>query len=91
MDRATARLSFISVMLAVVCIAVLGMAIAFGFGSPADTALADPEKSVNVSALHPITNNMVEQGTTIIIVTHDPRIGESTKRCIRILDGQLQE
>ena len=33
----------------------------------------------------------VEQGTTIIIVTHDPRIGESTKRCIRILDGQIQE
>ena len=32
-----------------------------------------------------------EKGTTIIIVTHDPRIGESTKRCIRILDGQIQE
>ena len=30
-----------------------------------------------------------EKGTTIIIVTHDPRIGESTKRCIRILDGQI--
>ena len=32
-----------------------------------------------------------EQGTTIIIVTHDPRIGESTKRCIKILDGQIVE
>ena len=32
-----------------------------------------------------------EKGTTIIIVTHDPRIGDSTKRCIRILDGQIQE
>ena len=30
-----------------------------------------------------------EQNTTIIIVTHDPRIGESTERCIRILDGQI--
>jgi macrolide transport system ATP-binding/permease protein len=30
-----------------------------------------------------------ENNTTIIIVTHDPRIGESTKRCIRILDGQI--
>ena len=32
-----------------------------------------------------------EQGTTIIIVTHDPRIGASTARCIKILDGQIQE
>lgn len=30
-------------------------------------------------------------GTTIVIVTHDPRIGESTKRCIKIFDGQIQE
>lgn len=30
-----------------------------------------------------------EKGTTIIIVTHDPGIGSSMERCIRILDGQL--
>ena len=30
-----------------------------------------------------------EQKTTIIIVTHDPRIGASTERCIKILDGQI--
>lgn len=29
-------------------------------------------------------------GTTVIIVTHDPRIGENTKRCVRILDGKIQ-
>ena len=30
-----------------------------------------------------------KSGTTIIIVTHDPRIGDSTQRCVRILDGLL--
>lgn len=32
-----------------------------------------------------------EKGTTIIIVTHDPGIGASMNRCIRILDGLIQE
>lgn len=32
-----------------------------------------------------------EQKTTVIIVTHDPRIGADTERCIKILDGQIIE
>ncbi len=31
-----------------------------------------------------------ENGTTIVIVTHDPGIGASTNRCIRIFDGNIQ-
>lgn len=30
-------------------------------------------------------------GTTIVIVTHDPRIGDATKRCLKIFDGKIQE
>ena len=29
-------------------------------------------------------------GTTIIIVTHDIKVGASSRRCIRILDGLIQ-
>lgn len=32
-----------------------------------------------------------EQGTTVIIVTHDPGIGASMNRCIRIFDGLIQQ
>lgn len=31
-----------------------------------------------------------ETGTTVVIVTHDPRIGKSADRCIKILDGLIQ-
>ncbi|MBQ3800863.1 MAG: ABC transporter ATP-binding protein [Treponema sp.] len=30
------------------------------------------------------------EGTTIVIVTHDPRIGSITNRCIHILDGSIK-
>ncbi len=32
-----------------------------------------------------------ERGTTIIVVTHDPRVAESTGRVIRLMDGLLAE
>lgn len=32
-----------------------------------------------------------KQGTTIVIVTHDPRIGASTNRCVHIFDGNIKK
>ena len=29
-------------------------------------------------------------GTTVVIVTHDPRVGAASNRCSRIFDGQIQ-
>ena len=31
-----------------------------------------------------------QEGTTIVIVTHDPGIGASTNRCIKIFDGNIK-
>lgn len=52
------------------------------------TGALDTETGKQVMQLFRDINK--NNGTTIIIVTHDPRIGESTERCIRILDGQIQ-
>ena len=30
------------------------------------------------------------KGTTVVIVTHDPRVGAASDRCIRIFDGMIQ-
>ncbi|MBR1637770.1 MAG: ABC transporter ATP-binding protein [Treponema sp.] len=53
------------------------------------TGALDSETGVQVMDLFRQINR--ERGTTVIIVTHDPRIGESTRRCIRILDGKIED
>lgn len=53
------------------------------------TGALDTETGKQVMQLFRDINK--QNGTTIIIVTHDPRIGDSTERCIKILDGQIQK
>ena len=50
------------------------------------TGALDTNTGIQVMDLFHESN---KTGTTIIIVTHDPRIGESTERVIKILDGLL--
>ncbi len=51
------------------------------------TGALDSETGKSVMKLFGEIN---EQGTTVVIVTHDPRIGAASKRCIQILDGLIQ-
>ena len=53
------------------------------------TGALDSETGVQVMQLFRDINK--NDGTTVIIVPHDPRIGQSVERCIRILDGQIQK
>lgn len=53
------------------------------------TGALDSKTGKQVMELFRKINN--EQGTTIIIVTHDPGIGASMERCIRIFDGLIQQ
>lgn len=52
------------------------------------TGALDSKTGVQVMELFRQINKT--NGTTVIIVTHDPRIGESLERCIKIFDGQIQ-
>lgn len=36
-------------------------------------------------------NEINKNGTTIVIVTHDPRIAQKTRRCIHIFDGSIKQ
>lgn len=51
------------------------------------TGALDSETGKAVMALFRKINS---EGTTVVIVTHDPRVGESSDRCIRIFDGQIE-
>ena len=52
------------------------------------TGALDSETGVQVMALFREINKT--NGTTVIIVTHDPRIGNSVERCIKIFDGLIE-
>ena len=52
------------------------------------TGALDSETGRNVMKLFRRINQ--REGTTIIIITHDPGIGHSADRCIRILDGIIE-
>ncbi len=52
------------------------------------TGALDSETGRNVMRLFRRINQ--REGTTIIIITHDPGIGHSADRCIRILDGIIE-
>ena len=52
------------------------------------TGALDSETGVQVMELFREINRT--NGTTVIIVTHDPRIGNSVERCIKIFDGLIE-
>lgn len=52
------------------------------------TGALDSETGKSVLALFGEINR---EGTTIVIVTHDPGIGASTPRCVHIFDGIIKE
>ena len=51
------------------------------------TGALDSETGKAVMALFREINS---RGTTVVIVTHDPRVGASSDRCIRIFDGIIE-
>jgi putative ABC transport system ATP-binding protein len=56
----------------------------------ADEPTGNLDSKVGQEIMNLLLNLNKELGTTLIIVTHDPRISEQTQRVIRLKDGELE-
>lgn len=55
----------------------------------ADEPTGNLDSKVGKEIMNLLLNLKKERGTTLIIVTHDPKIAEQTQRVIRLRDGEL--